>query len=49
MNEPTLPAIGTRAPEFSAKAPDGATVTLSGLLAHGPAVLIFYPGNDTPG
>jgi thioredoxin-dependent peroxiredoxin len=49
MNEPQLPVIGARAPDFTAAASDGSTVSLSSLLERGPAVLFFYPGNDTPG
>lgn len=49
MTDSQLPAVGDRAPEFSATASDGSVVSLSGLLARGPAVLIFYPGNNTPG
>lgn len=49
MTEPQLPAVGARAPEFSAPASDGSTLSLPELLARGPTVLFFYPGNDTPG
>lgn len=49
MSDQQLPSVGDRAPEFSAASPDGSTVSLSGLLERGPAVLFFYPGNDTPG
>lgn len=34
-----------RAPELSLPAHDGRTVTLDELLAHGPAVLVFYRGH----
>ena len=49
MSDPRLPDIGDRAPTFSAQASDGSTVTLGELLGRGPVVLIFYPGNNTPG
>lgn len=39
---------GAAAPEFSLKADDGKTVTLSGLRGK-PVVLYFYPKDDTPG
>jgi peroxiredoxin len=43
-----LPA-GSPAPDFSARASDGETYRLSLLLAETRVLLIFYPGNDTPG
>jgi peroxiredoxin Q/BCP len=49
MSDPRLPDIGAMAPTFSAEASDGTTVTLGELLGRGPVVLIFYPGNNTPG
>ncbi len=39
---------GDPAPEFSAPATDGSTITLSGLKGH-PVILYFYPKDDTPG
>ena len=42
-----LPA-GTRAPEFSIPDDDGQTVSLSALRGK-TVVLVFYPGDDTPG
>ena len=42
-----LPA-GTPAPEFSLPDDSGRPVTLSGLKGKG-VVLVFYPGDDTPG
>lgn len=42
-----LPA-GTPAPEFSLPDDSGETVTLSGLRGRG-VVLVFYPGDNTPG
>jgi peroxiredoxin Q/BCP len=40
---------GAAAPDFRAPASDGRAYRLSELLAAGPVVLIFYPGNNTPG
>ena len=37
--------VGDRAPSFELPAADGKTVTLEGLLANGPAVLVFYRGD----
>jgi hypothetical protein len=48
-SDPPLPDIGDSAPTFSAQASDGSTVRLGELLDGGPVVLIFYPGNNTPG
>jgi peroxiredoxin Q/BCP len=39
---------GQAAPEFSATADDGSTVTLKSLRGR-PVVLYFYPKDDTPG
>jgi len=39
---------GEAAPEFSATADDGSTVTLKSLRGR-PVVLYFYPKDDTPG
>ncbi len=44
----TLLAVGTPAPDFTAEAHDGTTVTLSGLRGQ-PTVLYFYPKDETPG
>ena len=41
-------AVGSSAPEFSATDDGGRTVTLSGLRGKF-VVLVFYPGDDTPG
>jgi peroxiredoxin len=43
-----LPA-GAPAPDFTADASDGRTYRLSQLLAQSRILLVFYPGNDTPG
>ncbi|HEV2290726.1 MAG TPA: peroxiredoxin family protein [Gemmatimonadales bacterium] len=42
-------ARGERAPDFAAPASDGRTVRLSEVLAGHRALVVFYPGNDTPG
>jgi peroxiredoxin len=47
MSDP-LP-IGSKAPPFSAPASDGKTYALADLLTQGGVVLVFYPGNNTPG
>ncbi len=44
----SIPAPGTLAPDFSAPADDGSTITLGALRGH-PVVLYFYPKDDTPG
>jgi peroxiredoxin Q/BCP len=41
-------AVGAAAPEFSAQDDSGRTVSLSGLRGRN-VVLVFYPGDDTPG
>jgi peroxiredoxin len=40
---------GRSAPPFTAEASDGRTYVLRDLLAQGRVLLVFYPGNDTPG
>lgn len=44
-----LIAAGTPAPDFTAPASDGRTYRLAELLREGRVLLVFYPGNDTPG
>ncbi len=41
--------LGSQAPRFSADASTGETLHLENVLERGPVVLIFYPGNNTPG
>lgn len=43
------PSIGSKAPAFSLKDQNGNTVALESALSTGPVVLIFYPGDQTPG
>jgi peroxiredoxin Q/BCP len=45
----TLLQPGTPAPDFSADASDGRTYRLQELLENGRVLLVFYPGNNTPG
>jgi peroxiredoxin len=45
----TLLPAGALAPDFSAAASDGRTYELRHLLAEGRVLLVFYPGNNTPG
>ena len=45
------PSVGTTAPDFSAKTPDGKTVTLTEVEHHGKVALIFlrgFPGYQCP-
>lgn len=46
FSDPLTP--GTAAPEFSLPDDSGSMVSLSGLRGHN-VVLVFYPGDDTPG
>jgi peroxiredoxin len=40
---------GSPAPDFSATASDGRTYQLRELLKDSRVLLVFYPGNNTPG
>ncbi len=40
---------GTLAPDFTAPASDGRTYTISHVLRDSRVLLVFYPGNNTPG
>lgn len=44
-----LIAVGDRAPDFELLASDGKRYRLSEVLARSHALLVFYPGNFTPG
>lgn len=41
--------IGSQAPLFELKTDDGKTIRLADVLLLGPMVIIFYPGDRTPG
>jgi peroxiredoxin Q/BCP len=43
----STPEVGDRAPDFSLPSNRG-PVELKSLLAKGPVLLVFYPGDDTP-
>ena len=45
----TLLRPDTLAPDFSASASDGNTYRLQELLKESRVLLVFYPGNNTPG
>ncbi len=45
----TLLQPGALAPEFEAEASDGRRYRLSELLEDSRVLLVFYPGNNTPG
>ncbi len=44
-----IPEVGGQAPSFELKTDEGKTVRLSDALQVGPVILIFYPGDRTPG
>jgi peroxiredoxin len=45
----TLLQPETIAPDFSAQASDGGSYRLHQLLQESRVLLVFYPGNNTPG
>jgi peroxiredoxin len=45
----TLLAPGSPAPDFSADGSDGNRYQLRRLLEQSRVLLVFYPGNNTPG
>jgi thioredoxin-dependent peroxiredoxin len=45
----TLLSPGEPAPDFTAPASDGRTYTLSEVVRDSRVLLVFYPGNNTPG
>ena len=47
MND--LIQVGSQAPGFELGAHDGKTYKLSDVLQRHLALLVFYPGNNTPG
>jgi peroxiredoxin len=40
---------GTLAPDFTASASDGGSYRLQDLVERSRILLVFYPGNNTPG
>ncbi len=42
-------AVGSPAPDFELEATGGGRVALHDVLTRGPAALVFYPGDNTPG
>ena len=44
-----LLAPGARAPDFTLSGSDGARHRLHDVLRDARVLLVFYPGNDTPG
>ncbi|MEP6691336.1 MAG: redoxin domain-containing protein [Gemmatimonadaceae bacterium] len=49
MSGTELIAVGDIAPDFVAATSEGNTVALAELLQRGHVMLVFYPGNNTPG
>ena len=47
MTEPLAP--GSRAPDFTLEGSDGRAHRLRDELEAAVVMLVFYPGNDTPG
>jgi peroxiredoxin len=45
----TLLQPDTLAPDFTASGSDGGTYRLQELLRQSRVLLVFYPGNNTPG
>jgi peroxiredoxin Q/BCP len=43
------PNVGSKAPAFALQDQNGQTISLESMLSTGPVVLIFYPGDQTPG
>lgn len=49
MSGTELITVGAEAPDFTLDGHDGRTWRLADVLAEKHALLIFYPGNNTPG
>jgi peroxiredoxin len=45
----TMLPTGSLAPDFTAQASDGKTYQLRDVLKRSRVLLVFYPGNNTPG
>ena len=45
----TLLSPGEAAPDFTANASDGRAYTLHDVVRDSRVLLVFYPGNNTPG
>lgn len=41
--------VGSRAPDFSLEGSDGRVYRLTDMLSASRVLLVFYPGNNTPG
>ncbi len=41
--------VGAKAPDFTVPAHDGRSYRLHDVLTRDLALLVFYPGNNTPG
>lgn len=49
MSDDELIKVGAVAPDFTLEGSDGTTHRLADLLTRGNVLLVFYPGNNTPG
>jgi peroxiredoxin Q/BCP len=49
MSGDQLIGVGERAPDFELPGSDGRTYQLRTVLEQKHVVLVFYPGNNTPG
>jgi peroxiredoxin len=44
-----MPEVGDKAPDFNLLDQNQARVELKKILSKGKVLLVFYPGNNTPG
>lgn len=49
LRTPAGPQVGNPAPDFTLLDHEGHTVALKDFLGRQPVVLVFYPGDETPG
>ena len=49
MSEPTLPTVGSKAPDFTTASSTGKSISLADYAGKQAVVLYFYPRADTPG